>query len=146
MTTRTRPYSQFNFRVTFGQDEGAFQEVSGLGIEINIAEYRNGNELANAPLKITGSYKVPDVTFKRGVINDPLLWDWITQMKNGAPEELRKIDITLLAEDRSDVKTWSLLRARPIKWTGPSLVGTGTELAIEELVVACEEITEEPAA
>ena len=59
---RERPYSQFNFIVDLGLDGhdpettlGGFQEVSGLGMEITVAEYRNGNERENAPRKITGT-------------------------------------------------------------------------------------------
>ncbi|KAA3656314.1 MAG: phage tail protein, partial [Calditrichaeota bacterium] len=70
---RERPYSQFNYLVNLGTGntdsaEAGFQEVSGLGIEITMAEYRAGNEKLNAPRKINGMFKVPDVTLKRGVI------------------------------------------------------------------------------
>ena len=70
---RERPYSQFNFLVDLGtgdteSPQAGCQEVSGLGLEITVAEYRAGNDKDNAPIKITGTYKVPDVTLKRGVI------------------------------------------------------------------------------
>ena len=76
-TERDRPYSQFNFRVSWdGLDENSvqagFQEVAGLGLEINVAEYRGGNFKENSPIQITGTFKVPDVTFKRGLI----AWRW----------------------------------------------------------------------
>ena len=35
---------------------------------------------------------------------------------------------------------WKLIGARPMKYTGPSLNGKGTDLAIEELVLAAERI------
>ncbi|MBN1608920.1 MAG: phage tail protein [Polyangiaceae bacterium] len=146
---RERPYSQFNFRVEIenGPDAGStragFQEVSGLGMEITIAEYRNGNELDNAPRKITGTYKVPDVTLKRGVIGDlETLYQWIDQVRNGSQEALRTVTIQLQSEDRSGeaVQEWALRNARPTKYTGPTLSGKGTDVAIEELVLACERI------
>ena len=70
---RDRPYVQFNFLVdlgtgnTDGPDAG-FQELSGIGMEVTIAEYRNGNEKENSVRKITGLNKSTDVTMKRGVI------------------------------------------------------------------------------
>ena len=70
---RDRPYVQFNFLVdlgtgnTDGPDAG-FQEVSGIGMEVTVAEYRNGNEKENSVRKITGLNKSTDVTMKRGVI------------------------------------------------------------------------------
>lgn len=143
---RERPYSQFNYLVDLGtgdtdSPQAGFSEVSGLGMEINMAEYRNGNEKDNAPRKITGSYKVPDVTLKRGVIGSLDLYEWLNQIRNGEQDALRTVTIQLLSEDRTTVAVeWQLSNARPLKYTGPTLSGAGTEVAIEELVLACERI------
>lgn len=143
---RERPYSQFNFLVNLGTGDTAsqqagFQEVSGLGMEITVAEYRAGNEKDNAPRKITGTYKVPDVTLKRGVIGSLDLYEWLNEVRNGGQDSLRTVTIQLQNEDHSSVvQEWKLNNARPIKYTGPSLTGKGTDIAIEELVIACERI------
>lgn len=143
---RERPYSQFNFLVDLGTGDTAspqagFQEVSGLGLEITVAEYRNGNEKDNAPRKITGTYKVPDVTLKRGVIGALDLYEWLDQVRDGSQEQLRTVTIQLLSEDRSaTAMEWKLTNARPIKYTAPSFNGKGTDVAVEELVLACERI------
>ena len=146
-TFRERPYSQFNYLVNLGtgdtsSPQAGFQEVSGLGVEINVAEYRNGNERLNAPRKMTGTYKVPDVTLKRGVIGALDLHQWLNQIRAGAQSEgHRTVRIELLSEDRATTAmTWTLVNARPIKYTGPSLNGKGTDIAIEELVLSCEDI------
>lgn len=140
------PYSQFNFLVTIG-DEGAdrpqagFQEISGLGLEINVAEYRAGNANDNAPIKVTGTYKVPDVTLKRGLMGYLDLYRWLDAVRNGDQSDLRTVKIDLLSEDREAVAmSWKLLRARPIKYTGPSLNAKGTDVAVEELVLAAHRI------
>jgi phage tail-like protein len=145
---RERPYSQFNFRVSIenGPDaastRAAFQEVSGLGIEITVAEYRAGNFKDNAPIKVTGTYKVSDVTLKRGVIGEiETLYNWIHEVRNGSQEQLRTVTIELQSEDHTQtVQAWKLTNARPTKYTGPSLSGKGTDVAIEELVLAAERI------
>ncbi|HYH78821.1 MAG TPA: phage tail protein [Longimicrobium sp.] len=148
---RNRPYSAFAFRVVIenGPDAdsalAAFQEVAGLGMEITVAEYRAGNSKDNAPLKVTGTYKVPDVTLKRGVIGDlTTLWDWINEVRNGSETALRTVTIELQSEDHTQtVQAWKLTNARPIKWTGPTPNGKGTDVAMEELVLACERIDAE---
>ncbi len=143
---RERPYSQFNFLVNLGtgdteSPQAGFQEVSGLGLEITVAEYRNGNEKDNAPRKITGTYKVPDVTLKRGVIGSLDLYDWLNEVRDGSQDALRTVSIQLQSEDHTTVaQEWQLSNARPIKYTGPSLNGKGTDVAVEELVLACERI------
>ena len=145
-TYRERPYSQFNYLVNIGEGtegpKAGFQEVTNIGFELTVAEYRNGNEKTNAPRKINGMYKVPDVTLKRGVIGAEDLYKWVKQVRDGKQEEaLRTVTIQLLSEDRSAVAvTWKLTGARPMKYTAPSLNGKGTDIAIEELVLACENI------
>ena len=145
-TERERPYSQFNFRVSWdGLDENSvqagFQEVSGLGMEITVSEYRAGNFKENAPIKITGTVKTPDVTFKRGLIGSLDLYTWLNAVRDGGQDQLKTVTVRLMSEDRSDVaQEWVLTNARPMKYTGPTLSGAGTEVAIEELVVAAERI------
>lgn len=140
------PYSQFNFQVTIGEDgperpQAGFQEVSGLGLEINVAEYRAGNMNDNAPIKVTGTYKVPDVTLKRGLMGYLDLYNWLDEIRNGNQTDLRTVKIDLLSEDRASVAmSWKLIKARPIKYTGPSLNGKGTDVAVEELVLAAHRI------
>ncbi len=145
---RERPYGQFNFRVVIenGPDaastKAAFQEVGGLGMEITIAEYRGGNFKDNAPLKVTGTYKVPDITLKRGVIGElATLYEWVNEVRLGSQTALRTVTIELQSEDHTQtVQAWKLTNARPMKYTGPSLSGKGTDVAIEELVLASERI------
>jgi len=146
-TARERPYSQFNYLVDLGTGDtdsakAGFQEVSGLGMELTVTEYRNGNEKINASRKINSTYKVPDVTLKRGVIGETDLYEWLKTVHDGKQDEsLRNVTIQLLSEDRSSVAvTWKLANARPMKYTGPSLNGKGTDVAIEELVLSCEDI------
>lgn len=145
---RTRPVGQFNFRVVIenGPDAAStragFQEVAGLGMEITVAEYRTGNLSDNTFIKVTGTYKVPDVTLKRGVIGDlETLYNWINEVRNGSQTALRTVTIELQSEDHTQtVQSWKLTNARPTKYTGPSLSGKGTDVAIEELVLASERI------
>jgi phage tail-like protein len=149
-TPRERPYSQFSFYVLIDRGDpeaitAGFQEVTGLGTEITVAEYRNGNEKTNAPRKINGMYKVPDVTLKRGVIGEADLYEWMKLIREGKQSKedkaLRNVTIQLRSEDRATVAvTWELVNARPLKYTGPSLNGKGTDVAVEELVLSCEDI------
>ncbi len=145
---RDRPFSQFNFLVDIGNGTDSvlagFQEVSGLGIEITVAEYRAGNEKENSSIKVTGTHKVPDVTLKRGVLGAEDFYEWLGQVQKGKQSEAhRQVEIQLLNEERdtgNPAVTWILSKARPIKYTGPALNGKGTDVAIEELVLACEKV------
>ncbi len=145
-TFRERPYGQFNYLVQIDNGDTAsaqagFQEVSGLGLEITVAEYRNGNEKDNAPRKLTCLSKVPDVTLKRGLIGSLDLYSWLNEIRNGSQDQLKTVVIGIQDESHTDiVQRWKLTNARPIKYTGPSLNGKGTDVAVEELVLAAERI------
>jgi phage tail-like protein len=143
---RDRPYVQFNFLVdlgtgsTDGPDAG-FQEISNIGMEGTVAEYRNGNEKENSVRKITGLNKATDVTMKRGVIGSLTLYSWLNQIRNGDQNALRNIVIQLQNEDHTAVvQTWKLLRARIIKHVSGPLNAKGTDVALEELTVAYERL------
>mgnify|MGYP000989554140 CR=1 FL=1 len=143
---RERPYVQFNFLVdlgtgnTEGPDAG-FQEVSNIGMEVTVAEYRNGNEKENSVRKITGLNKATDVTMKRGVIGSLSLYNWLNQIRNGDQNALRTITISLQNEDHTAiVQTWKLLRARIIKHVSGPMNAKGTDVAMEELTISYERL------
>lgn len=143
---RDRPYVQFNFLVdlgtgtTDGPDAG-FQEISNIGMEVTVAEYRNGNEKENSVRKMTGLNKATDVTMKRGVIGSLSLYNWLNQIRNGDQAALRTITIQLQNEDHTQVvQTWKLLRARIIKHVSGPMNAKGTDVAMEELTISYERL------
>jgi phage tail-like protein len=147
-TPRDNPYSSFNFIVDFTTGDantvrGGFQEVSGMNIEVTSAEYRAGNSKDNHPVKVNGVYKVGDVTFKRGLIGYSDLYDWVNSIRKGDHTVLRTVHVQLQDEAHNGpVMTWTLLNARPIRYVVPALnAKTGTEVAIEELVLSVEDLT-----
>jgi phage tail-like protein len=143
---RDRPYVQFNFLVDLGSGstegpEAGFQEVSGVGMEVTVSEYRNGNSRENSVMKITGLNKSTDVTMKRGAIGSLSLYNWLNQIRNGDQSALRTVTIHLQNEDHTQiVQTWKLLRARVIKHTSGPFNAKGTDVAMEELVLAYERL------
>ncbi len=143
---RDRPYIQFNFLVDLGTGntegpQAGFQELSGVGMEVTVSEYRNGNSRENSVMKITGMNKATDVTLKRGVIGSLDLYNWLDQIRNGDQSALRTVTIKLQSEDHSQVvQTWKLLRARIIKHTSGPFNAKGTDVAMEELVLAYERL------
>lgn len=146
-TLRERPYVQFNFLVDLGTGntngpQAGFQEVSGIGMEVTVAEYRAGNHKENSVMKITGMNKSTDVTMKRGVIGSLDLYQWLNDIRNGDQVNgLRNVTIQLQSEDHTAVvATWKLMRARIIKHTSGPMNAKGTDVAMEELVLAYERL------
>jgi len=147
-TERPNPYGSFNFLVDFTTGDsktvkGGFQEVSGMNIEVTSADYRAGNSLKNHPIKVNGVYKVGDVTFKRGLIGYLDLYSWVDSIRTGDHTVLRTVYVHLQDEAHNGpVMTWTLLNARPLRYTVPAFnAKTGTDVAIEELVLSIEDLS-----
>ena len=143
---RDRPYMQFNFLVDIGDGntdgpQAGFQEISQIGMEVSVTEYRNGNSKENSVIKLTGLNKATDVTFKRGIIGSLNLYNWLNDIRNGNQSALRTVTIQLQNEDHTSVvQTWKLLRARIIKHTSGPLNAKGHDVAMEEMVLAYERL------
>lgn len=142
--TRPTPYGAFNFLVELndGSDPaspiGGFTDVSGIGTEITLMEYRQGNDKENRVRKYPGLHKAADVTLKRGVMGVTNFWEWVSATRTN-PTTQRNVLITLNDEQGNPVLRWKLINARPLKWTGPTLAGKGgSDMAMEELVIASE--------
>lgn len=143
---RDLPYAQFNFLVDLGDGntdgpQAGFQRCSGIGVEVQVIEYRNGNDKENATRKITGLSRVADVTLKRGIIGSLALWQWLEQVRSGDQGAARTVAIHLQSEDHTTVvKTWKLLRARPVRYVSGPLNAQGNNVAAEELTLAYERL------
>ncbi len=88
MAIRPNPYGAFNYLVKLGDNGrpddvvGGFSDGSGLGNEVSYSEYRNGNERFNAVRKVPNTYKVDDVTLKRGLVGSPDLFEWLKGVRD----------------------------------------------------------------
>jgi phage tail-like protein len=152
MPDRTAPLPAYNYLVDLNGPRdpskllGGFSDVSGLETDIHISEYRDGNEAAPHVRKIPGSYKVGDVTLKRGVVDSSDLWDWITETRTSGVDAQRDVVITLLDESGKPMQQWKLRNVVPMKYTGPTLAGKGGgDVAMEELVLSAEDYEISPA-
>jgi phage tail-like protein len=123
-----------------GLEIGAFTEVGGLTVSIEVEEFTEGGQNQYTH-KLPGRMKWPNLVLKRGMTNADNLFAWFAassgegfakadntlQHRNGA--------ITLKNAQGRPVQTWRFVDAYPVKWTGPRLAATSKDLAVEELEV-----------
>ena len=142
---RDVPYGNQHFRVDLGDGgEGpaaGFSQVVLPDISIDVIEYRNGNDRESGTRKLPGRARYDNAILRRGIIGSLNLYEWINQVRNGDANAARNVTIALLSEDLTAVVfTWRLLRAWPVKYTFGDLNAKGTDVAIEELVLAYERL------
>ncbi len=135
------PMPKFYFKVTWGDEEIAFQEVSGLDIQSEEIKYRHGNSKVFSVIKMPGMKKFGNVTMKKGVFKgDNKFFDWLKKI------EMNKIDrvpvvISLLDTEEKAVMTWTLENAWPTKISSTDLKSEGNEVAIETIEIVHEGLT-----
>jgi phage tail-like protein len=126
--------------------DGAFQECSGLEIEMDVQEYQEGGR-NNGVVRRVGRAKVAPIVLKRGMFYagpadsraDDTLWAWMQSILNDV-RPVPRYDglIHVMSGDRTVRATWVFERGLPAKVKGPELNGKTGEIAIEELHIAHE--------
>lgn len=139
----TYPVSVFHFQVEWGGSRVGFTEVSGLSIEVQPIDYREGSYKDYQVTKMPGIPQFTNITLKRGVFKaDNELYQWLTTIKLNQVER-RDITISLLNEDHQPLMVWSVQNAWPTKLTSPTLNSTSNEVAVEEIELCHEGLTVE---
>lgn len=123
-----------------GRPIGAFTEVSGLSVQIDVEEVAEGGQ-NNYTHRLLGRMKWPNLVLKRGVTDTDALFSWLLECSgegltgkgNKVPDANGRVSV--LDSQGTPVRTWEFTGARPVKWTGPKLAASSRDLAVEELEV-----------
>ena len=133
---RTDPYFAFNFLVEIeGLTVGGFSEVSGLQIEIEVKDYREGgrNDYIH---KLAGPVRYPsNLVLKHGLTTDETLWNWYQEVMKGTIKR-KNGSIVLLDSAAEEKWRWNFSKAYPVKWTGPDLKADSSTVAVESIELA----------
>jgi len=139
------PLPKFHFQVDWGGTKLGFSEVSGLNVETQVIEYRDGIMPEYSKVKMPGMQKFGSLTLKRGMFqSDNEFYDWWNTVKQTKIER-RDITISLLNEEHEPVMTWKIKNAWPTKVQSTDLKADGNDVAIETLELAHEGLTMEMA-
>jgi phage tail-like protein len=150
------PLTKMNFLVSVDDINGvaAFNEVTGIEATVDVIEFRQGNSHSLAPVKIQGLVKHGNVTLKMGYTRNSEFKTWIqncvSERRGETPRKnvtIELIDITSgapqsLVESTQDATlAWILKDAWVTKYVGSDLNSTTSEVAIETVEIAYEELT-----
>jgi len=124
--------------------DGAFQECTGLEIDMDIQEYYEGGS-NDAVVRRVGRAKYQNLILKRGMFYGGSgrvnldLWNWLQDVASGVRPVRRyngRIQVMSVADRVA--ATWTFDRGLPAKIRGPELNAKTGEVAIEELHIAHE--------
>jgi phage tail-like protein len=132
---RADPYQVFNFLVEIeGILAGGFSECSGLQVETETIDYREGG-LNDYVHRFAGPTKYPPLILKHGLTQIDGLWSWHQEVVTGKITR-RNGTIYLLDKQRLPVMWWDFKEAFPVKWSGPDLNASSGNVAIESVELA----------
>ena len=132
------PLSNYHFIVEWGGRSTGFTEVTGLSLEVEVIEYREGNQGDNRNTKMPGLWRFSNIILKRGIVEgDTDFYKWLSTIKHNAVER-RDVMISLLNESHAPVRVWKARGAWPCKIQAPDLKACGNEVAIETIELAHE--------
>ncbi|OFX59113.1 MAG: phage tail protein [Bacteroidetes bacterium GWB2_41_8] len=132
------PLVKFHFQVDWGGTKIGFTEVSGLDVETEVVEYREGASPEYSKIKMPGMQKFSNITLKRGTFkSDNEYYQWWNTVKLNTIER-RDITIKLLNEEHEPVVVWKVKNAWPSKIQSTDLKADGNEVAIESMEIVHE--------
>jgi len=135
------PFPTFKFHVEVGElVTAAFTECTGLDWSTEVFEYKEGGLNAFVH-KFPGRSKYGNVTLKKGFAMTNDLYHWYREVElglaTGGPVRLRPVSITLYTTSIQGMQwRWSLDRAFPVRWVGPTLRTEETAVAVESIEFA----------
>jgi phage tail-like protein len=135
------PMPKFHFRVHWNGERHGFTEVTGLDMQVEAIEYREGSSREYSKIKMPGMHKFGNITIKRGTVaGDSDFYKWMNTIALTVVER-RDVTISLLNEAHAPVMTWKAKNAFPVKVQASDLKADGNEVAIETLELAHEGLT-----
>ena len=148
------PLTKMNFLVTVDGIAGtaAFSEVTGVEASVDVIEFRQGNANSLAPVKIPGLVKHGNVTLKMGYTLDSAFKTWIQECVSETRGEMPRnnvqielIDINTGAPQTvstqvTGTRVWILTNAWATKYNAPDLDAKTSDVAIESVELAYEEL------
>ncbi len=142
------PPAGFYFKVEFVSVSGAgsdteqrFQEVTGLSVEIETEEFREGGE-NRFVYKFPKRARYPNLVLKRGLLKGTALLDWFSSAQNTfftvviydfQPSDIL---ITLMDEAGQPYAVWNVVQAYPLKWTTSDFKSTDNSIVVETIELA----------
>jgi phage tail-like protein len=148
------PLTKMNFIVNVDGVTGtaAFSEVTGIEASVDVIEFRQGNANSLAPVKIPGLVKHGNVTLKMGYTRDSTFKDWIRECVSEVRGQIPRANVTIelidtnvgapdqVSETIQGDRVWILTNAWVAKYNAPDLDAKTSDVAIESVELAYEEL------
>ena len=126
----------FFYKVEFGiskdRNDVRFQTASGLSVEYDVEEYKEGGE-NRFTHKLPVRTKYADLVLKRGMVTDSSVIKWCLDAFRERIFVPTDVNVILMNEKAEPLRTWKVAHAIPKKWLVSDLNANENSLVIETI-------------
>lgn len=133
-------YYKVEFEGSSEPNEANFQSASGLSVEYDTEEYKEGGE-NRFTHKLPVRTKYADLVLKRGMLTGSATVQWFLDAFRERVFQPRTVTLTLMNEKSEPLRTWSLAHAVPRKWTVSDFNAAENSIVVETLELSYQYFT-----
>jgi phage tail-like protein len=125
-------YYRVEFSISQNTNDVRFQTVSGLSVEYEMEEFKEGGEnrfVHKLPMRT----KYADMVLKRGMLTDSDVIQWCLRAFRDREFEPADVTVILMNEKGEPLRTWKVSQAIPKKWLVSDLNANENAVVIETL-------------
>jgi phage tail-like protein len=125
-------YYRVEFSISQNKNDVRFQTVSGLSVEYDMEEFKEGGENRFVH-KLPVRTKYADMVLKRGMLTDSDVIQWCLRAFRDREFEPADVTVILMNEKGDPLRTWKVSHAIPKKWLVSDLNANENAVVIETL-------------
>lgn len=125
-------YYKVEFGISDNSNDARFQSVSGLSVEYEYENFREGGE-NRFEHKLPVRTRYADMVLKRGMLVGSEVINWFTRAFRDRDFQPTDINVILMNENGEPLRTWKVTQAIPKKWLISDLNSTENAVVIETM-------------
>lgn len=125
-------YYKVEFGISDNRNDARFQSVSGLSVEYEYENFREGGE-NRFEHKLPVRTRYADMVLKRGMLVGSEVINWFTRAFRDRDFQPTDINVILMNENGEPLRTWKVSQAIPKKWLVSDLNSTENAVVIETM-------------
>lgn len=151
--TASRFYVALHLDGSYDSVDGLYMECKGLKYYQDVVEFAEvfpqkwGKSSVGRVhrAKLPGNEKIDNISLRRGMNSSDTLWNWIAAVQNGGWSDRYKSGaLSIYRQDGSEGARFAFERAWPVSYTVSDTTVSSTDLAVEDLELACEVLVRVP--
>jgi len=125
-------YYRVDFPFSSETDDARFQTVSGLSVEYDTEEFKEGGE-NRFTHKLPVRTKFADLVLKRGMLVGSQVISWFTDAFRDRDFRPSDVTVVLMNEAGDPLRTWKIVHAVPKKWSVSDLNANESSIVVETM-------------